>query len=1194
MKLMVDQPQKLEVVAKTYFSLTNDNIILGDNVSIAGGVSPYHFTWLKDNQPIGNSLVLSVPKQNPAASSSFTLTVKDTNNCSSTIDNIIVNVIEATAGGLKELLGAKVSTINNLTLTGTIDARDFKTMRDSLPLLTAIDLSGVKIVAYNGTLGTSYSNSYPADAVPERAFQGKTNLTSVILPSSATSISTYAFIYCSGLTLVTLPEGLTTIGASAFQECGKITSFNIPSSVDAIEYGAFGVCSGLINVDAANQMYSSLDGVLYNKTKTQLIQCPVSKTGNFIIPSSVSTLGSSAFMNCTGITGTMTIPPSVNIIEFSVFYGCSGLSSVIIPASVTSIGTSTFSNCTNLSSITTKSSIPINLSSSWDVFYNINKTTCTLYVPFGTSDAYKAADKWKDFSQIVEMAGLFPSPESFVFGMKAGTRYLYLASSAAWTAVSSENWLTIVPASGSGNDSIAFTVTENAADTIRTANVTISAVGFDNQIIHVTQYCAITATAGGLKELLGNRISTITSLILKGNIDARDFKTMRDDMPMLAEIDLSQATIVAYSGSGGTSNFGNTDYPASTIPETAFVAGQMQGKMSLTSIILPLTATSIGNSAFGHCINLNSVILPQGLTFIGESAFSMDFGLTYISIPASVTTIQASAFSMCGNLSLITANPVNPVDLSSSSNVFSGINTSTCVLRVPSGSITAYQAANQWKEFFKIEAIQEFKLSANSANIAASSGSNANVDLTTGLSWTALSGQSWLTVSPVSGTGNQTFTFTAEANPSASIRTATVIFSATGVDSQTLTINQAGMITTQVISLNPGWNIISANVVIANLDLKSVFQSLIDAGKLKKVMDEAGKTIENFGAFGGWKNNIGNLNSAKGYKVNVTAASTLSLEGIAVGLPLDIALAAGWNIISYPCATAQDAKALVQTLIDAGKLKKVMDEAGKTIENFGAFGGWKNNIGNFLPGKGYKVNVTTSCVLTIPAAANKSVSIVPEVLASAHFSKVFIGNGTDHFNVHLVDLASSGLQPGDQIGIFDGKNCVGAATIGLDQLFSGSISIAASFNDGLSGYLNGFTEGHPVTLQLYRYNQTYSLNPAKVSGTEAFEKNGSLFVKISASDFSTKPIEDGSDQVKCYPNPFSDQLTIEIRLAEPKELEVAIYDLAGKLIRSLFNGNAGTSETLVWDGTNGNGVKLGSGTYILKANEMIEKIALKK
>ena len=398
----------------------------------------------------------------------------------------------------------------------------------------------------------------------------------------------------------------------------------------------------------------------------------------------------------------------------------------------------------------------------------------------------------------------------------------------------------------------------------------------------------------------------------------------------------------------------------------------------------------------------------------------------------------------------------------------------------------------------------------------------------------------------------------------------------------------------QNILFTTGWNIFSSYISPANLNLKDNFQPLIDAGKLKKVMDETGKTIENFGSFGGWKNNIGNLTSTEGYKVNMDAAATLSLEGIPVALPLDISLSTGWNIISYPSSTLQDAKALVQPLIDAGKLTKVMDESGKTIENFGDFGGWKNNIGNFLPSKGYKVNVTSGCTLTIPANTNKSATYIPEVLPSFHFTKVFEGNGTEHMNIHLVKISSSGLKVGDEIGIFDGKSCVGAVTIGTDQILAGNISIPASCNDAVSDNLNGFTSGHTVEIQLYRGEQTYKLNIEKLSGSELFEKNGSLFVTVSANDIPAIQAVSELDQVKCYPNPFSDQLTIDIQLSEPKKLEVRIYDMTGKLIRNLYKGAAGKTEKLLWDGNNGNGVKVAPGTYLLRDNEMIEKVVLKK
>jgi len=406
-------------------------------------------------------------------------------------------------------------------------------------------------------------------------------------------------------------------------------------------------------------------------------------------------------------------------------------------------------------------------------------------------------------------------------------------------------------------------------------------------------------------------------------------------------------------------------------------------------------------------------------------------------------------------------------------------------------------------------------------------------------------------------------------------------------------IQVKNVISLQEIPLIAGWNIISANVVPANVNLKDIFQPFIDSGNLKKVMDEAGKTIENRGFFGGWVNNIGNLTVTEGYKVNMTAAATLSLEGTLVPLPLDIPLLAGWNIISYPCATAQDGRALVQSLIETGKLIKVMDESGKTIENFGIFGGWKNNIGNFEPGKGYKVKVATDCKLTIPAVATKAAAYVPEIKASTHFTKVFDGNGIDHMNVSLVDLQTSGLQPDDEIGIFDGKYCVGSATIGIEQLRSGSISIPASANEGSGNLVNGFSIGNQISLKLYRGNQSYDLALEMLLGTQSFEKNGSVFLKVSANDLPVVQLDNEPDQFRCYPNPFKDELTVEIRKAKESNVEVAVYNLLGQKIKNLYKGSNKGELMLKWNGANDSGHKVVIGIYLVKMNGQAIKVVYK-
>ena len=117
-------------------------------------------------------------------------------------------------------------------------------------------------------------------------------------------------------------------------------------------------CTSLtsIVVDANNTVYSSQDGVLYNKAMTVLIQYPGGKAGGFTIPNSVTSIGYGAFGSCTGLTS-VTIPESVASIGVSAFSWCTGLTSVTIPNSVTSIGGDAFSGCTGLTSVTIPNSV---------------------------------------------------------------------------------------------------------------------------------------------------------------------------------------------------------------------------------------------------------------------------------------------------------------------------------------------------------------------------------------------------------------------------------------------------------------------------------------------------------------------------------------------------------------------------------------------------------------------------------------------------------------------------------------------------------------------------------------------------------------------------------------------------------------------------------------------------------------------
>ena len=164
---------------------------------------------------------------------------------------------------------------------------------------------------------TSVTIPNSVTSIGYRAFSASYGLTSVTIGNSVKSIGDYAFIGCDGLTSVTIPNSVTSIGSAAFSGCDGLTSVTIPNSVTSIGANAFEGCSGLTSVT---------------------------------IGSGVTSIGERAFVGCSGLTS-VTIPNSVTSIEGWAFNGCTGLTSVTIGSGVTSIGEDAFYYCNGLTSV---------------------------------------------------------------------------------------------------------------------------------------------------------------------------------------------------------------------------------------------------------------------------------------------------------------------------------------------------------------------------------------------------------------------------------------------------------------------------------------------------------------------------------------------------------------------------------------------------------------------------------------------------------------------------------------------------------------------------------------------------------------------------------------------------------------------------------------------------------------------------
>lgn len=218
--------------------------------------------------------------------------------------------------------------------------------------------SGLTNVTFVQTSQLKYIGGY--------AFQNCYKIASIEIPSSVTGLSNSAFAGCSGLTKVNsstsgecnLPSGLKSISSGGFSACTKLTSVIVSSTVTAITASVWEGCTGItsMTVDSNNSTYDSrnnCNAIIKTSTNELVEGCNYT-----VIPDSVTSIGSSAFRRCSGMTN-IDIPGSVTKISTSAFTYCSGLTSVTFAqdTQISEIGNYAFSYCSNLRNAPGQSSI---------------------------------------------------------------------------------------------------------------------------------------------------------------------------------------------------------------------------------------------------------------------------------------------------------------------------------------------------------------------------------------------------------------------------------------------------------------------------------------------------------------------------------------------------------------------------------------------------------------------------------------------------------------------------------------------------------------------------------------------------------------------------------------------------------------------------------------------------------------------
>ncbi len=471
--------------------------------------------------------------------------------------------------------------------------------------LSAIFLLATALAAQAETSGDYYYEITPNNCVRIDGYTGPGG--AVVIPSTidgraVIGLGSSAFAGCTNLTGVTVPNSVLYLEDRVFNGCTSLAGVTLGRGVASIGFDVFGSCSSLtaITVDAGNAVYSSSDGVLFNKDQTTLIEHPEGKAGSYAIPAGVTNIQDYAFECCYGLTG-ITLPAGVVSIGKQAFWFCTNLPAVTIPDSVTSIGDNAFNWCAGLTNVTLGGGV----ARIGDFAFYECTGLAGVTIPASVTNIGEFA-----FSRCTALAAITVEAGNAAYSSLSGVLFN-----------KDQTVLVQCPGGKTGSYSIPGTVTNIGGDPF--APWPGQGLGGFSWCIHLTSV----AVPDGVTSLGKNAFLYCTNL---------------------ADIALPASVVsIGYEAFENCTRLASFAIPVN-VSRIAYWA--FAGCTGLRSVTIPSGVTNIEDQAFTGCSGLAGVEIPNSVAAIGMGAFSSCTSLTSVTVGRGVVGIEDSAFAGCVSL----------------------------------------------------------------------------------------------------------------------------------------------------------------------------------------------------------------------------------------------------------------------------------------------------------------------------------------------------------------------------------------------------------------------------------------------------------------------------------------------------------------------------------------------------------------